>query len=332
MRVAVVGLGAIGGWIAFKMSQAGCEVSAIARGATLDAVREQGIRLKQGEDVLSQPIKVSADPADLGPQDLVIVAVKGPALASVAPAVAALLGPETMVLPAMNGIPWWFFEGMPAPYGGRSLTSVDPSGEINAAIPRSRVIGCVVHASCASPEPGLIVPKAGRMMIIGEPAGGSSERLDRLAAVLRASDFDVEISPKIQQSIWYKLWGNMTMNPISAMTGATCDRVLDDPLVNDFVLRVMAEAAEVGGLIGCPINESGAARNAVTRKLGAFKTSMLQDAEAGRALELDALLGAPKEIAAWTGTPTPAMDSLLGLSRLFARSHGLYPPADPVAV
>ncbi|HTI67181.1 MAG TPA: 2-dehydropantoate 2-reductase [Caulobacteraceae bacterium] len=325
MKIAVVGAGSIGGWFAFKMAEAGHRVSAVARGPTLAALREHGIRMKQGETVRALPVAASDDAASLGPQDLVVVAVKGPALAAVAPAAAALMGPQTVLLPAMNGVPWWFFEGMAGPLGGRPLASIDPEGRIGALLPPRRVIGCVVHAACVSPEPGVVVHRAGNELIIGEPDGSASSRLDEVAEALRSGGFDVEVAPRIQQAIWYKLWGNMTMNPISAMCGATADRILDDPLVNDFILQVMAEAAKVGEGIGCPITESGEDRNAVTRKLGAFKTSMLQDAEAGRPLELDALLSAPREIAGWLDVPTPAMGGLLGLSRLFARSRGLYP-------
>ncbi|MBM6583746.1 2-dehydropantoate 2-reductase [Microvirga sp. BT689] len=327
MRVAVVGVGAIGGWMAFKMAQAGFEVSALARGATLTALREHGVRLRRGDEVGSYPIKASDNASALGKQDLIVLSVKGPALAAAAPAASALLGPDTIVLPAMNGVPWWFFEGLPGPFSGRRLTAIDPDGQIDVAMPARHVIGCVVHAACTTSEPGVTVQRAGNGLIVGESHGGGSARLDRVIEVLRSSGFDVEVSSRIQQAIWYKLWGNMTMNPISAITGATADRILDDPLVRGFILRVMAEAAQIGDKIGCPVTESGEDRNAVTRKLGAFKTSMLQDVEAGRPIELDVLLSAPREIAQWLGIETPAMDSLLGLARLFGRSRGLYPEA-----
>jgi 2-dehydropantoate 2-reductase len=313
--------------MAFKMAQAGFEVSALARGGTLTALREYGVRLRRGDEVGSYPIKASDNASALGKQDLVVLAVKGPALAAAAPAASALLGPDTIVLPAMNGVPWWFFEGLPGPFSGRQLATIDPDGQIDVALPARHVIGCVVHAACTTSEPGVTVQRAGNGLIVGEPHGGGSARLDRVTEVLRRSGFDVEVSSRIQQAIWYKLWGNMTMNPISAITGATADRILDDPLVRAFILRVMTEAAQIGDKIGCPITESGEDRNAVTRKLGAFKTSMLQDVEAGRPIELDVLLSAPREIAQWLGIETPAMDGLLGLARLFGRSRGLYPEA-----
>ncbi|HTK36781.1 MAG TPA: 2-dehydropantoate 2-reductase [Caulobacteraceae bacterium] len=324
MRVAIAGFGAIGGWIGVRMAEAGHEVSALARGATLAALRERGAELRQGDEVRKVRLRASDDPAELGVQDLVVIAVKGPALAAIASAAAGLVGPETVILPAMNGVPWWFFEGLPGAFGGKRLVSVDPDARIAQALPADHVLGCVVHAASISPEPGVIVHKMGRRLILGEPAGGESERLSRVAAALGDSGFEVEVCRRIQQEIWYKLWGNMTMNPLSAITGATCDRILDDPLVNAYILQIMAEAAEIGARIGCPISESGEDRNAVTRKLGAFKTSMLQDVEAGRPIELDALLSAPREIAAMTGVSTPAIDSLLGMTRLFARTHGLY--------
>jgi len=170
----------------------------------------------------------------------------------------------------------------------------------------------------------LTLHSVGRRLILGEPRGGASERLDSLAALLRASGFDVELSRCIQADIWYKLWGNMTMNPVSAITGATSDRVLDDPLVNEFCKSVMREAAAIGARIGCPIGQSAEERNAVTRKLGAFKTSMLQDVEAGKPVEIDVLLSAAREIGERVGEPTPQLDALLGLARLHARTHGLY--------
>jgi 2-dehydropantoate 2-reductase len=318
MRIAIVGAGAIGGWLAVRLAEAGERVSVLARGRTLDAIRERGLTLTAGATTVAARLPASHDPSELGPQDLVIVAVKGPALAAVAPAVAQLLGPETTVLPAMNGVPWWFTTGLGGPLAGQSLSSIDPAGVIAQCIPPSRVIGCVVHASCFARAPGEIVHKNGNGLIVGEPEAERTERLERVAATLRRAGFDVTASQRIQQDVWYKLWGNMTMNPISALTGALSDRILDDDLVRAFMLAVMAEAAAVGDRIGCPIAESGEDRMTVTRKLGAFKTSMLQDAEAGRALEVDVLLAAPREIAAKAGVATPYMDALHGLTRLFA--------------
>jgi 2-dehydropantoate 2-reductase len=197
-------------------------------------------------------------------------------------------------------------------------------GAIAAAIPVRHVIGCVVHATCSVREPGLVRHGFGRGLIIGEPAGGASSRVNALADRLTAAGFETTVSKRIQADVWYKLWGNMTMNPMSALTGATCDRLLDDPLLDRFTLAIMAEAAAIGDRIGCPIHQSGEDRNAVTRKLGAFKTSMLQDVEAGKPLEIDGLLTAVSEIGRRVSVPTPSTDALLGLTRVFAAGRGLY--------
>jgi len=274
---------------------------------------------------LTAPAIIAEDAATLGPQDLVIVAVKAPALRDAAPAVAALIGPDTAVLTAMNGVPWWFFHGLPGPHAGQALASVDPEGTIAAAIPAGRVVGAVVHLACSTAEPGLVRHSVGNRLIVGEPSGGITPRIERIAALLREAGFDTEVTNRIQAEIWYKLWGNMTMNPVSALTGATLDRILDDPLVNAFCLGVMREAATIGAAIGCPIAQTGEERNAITRKLGAVRTSMLQDVEAGRAVEIDALLASVREIGASSGIATPGIDALFGLARLHARTRGLYP-------
>ena len=325
MRIVIYGAGAVGGFIAARLSAAGNEVSAVARGATLAALRAHGVRVESDDGPSVARISATDDPAALGPQDLVVVAVKAPALGDVARRIGSLLRTDTVVMTAMNGVPWWFFDGFGGKYAGTRLASLDPDGSLAAAIPTRNVVGCVVHGAWTAPAPGVVRHVTGRRLIVGEPDGTASPRLDRLAVTLRAAGFEVEASRRIQADVWYKLWGNMTMNPVSAITGATCDRILDDPLVNRFCLGVMAEAARIGARIGCPISESGEDRNAITRKLGAFKTSMLQDVEAGKPVELDALVTAVREIAQLVGEPTPATDALLGLARLHARVRGLYP-------
>jgi 2-dehydropantoate 2-reductase len=325
MKVTIFGAGAIGGFLGTRLAQSGCEVAAVARGATATALRAHGWRLQTGNSTVAVPVRVAEKPSELGPQDLVVIAVKGPALASIAVAISPLLNRDTIVMTAMNGVPWWFFQAFGGEYAGMRLTSIDPDGSIATAIPARHVIGCVVHASCASPEPGLTRHNVGNRLIIGEPRGGDSPRIRSLAETLARAGFDVEVSACIQRDVWYKLWGNMTMNPVSALTGATVDRVLDDSLVNGFCLEVMREAAAIGARIGCPIEQSGEDRNAVTRKLGAFKTSMLQDVEAGKPVEIDVLLSAVREIGQMVGERTPQLDALLGLSRLHARMRGLYP-------
>jgi len=325
MRICIFGVGAIGGFLGTRLAAAGGNVSAIARGATAQALRKHGWRLETEGRLLSASARVVESPSELGLQDVVVIAVKGPSLPAVAATIAPLLGPDTVVITAMNGVPWWFFHGFGAGHKGMQLKSVDPQGRIAAAIPARHVIGCVVHAGCTTPEPGLTRNMVGRRLILGEPRGGESARLESVGALFRDAGFDVELSRCIQRDIWYKLWGNMTMNPVSALTGATADRVLDDALVNAFCLVVMKEAAAIGARIGCDITESAEQRNLVTRKLGAFKTSMLQDVEASRPVEIDVLLSAPREIGAAVGEATPYLDALLGLARLQAQIRGLYP-------
>jgi len=324
MKACIYGAGAIGGWIGVKLARAGCELSVVARGATLAALQAHGLRLQEGEATDSVPVRASAALADLGVQDLVVVAVKAPAMAQVAQAIAPLLGPDTTVLTAMNGVPWWFFEGFGGRYAGTRLKAVDPDGRIAAAIPARHIVGCVVHASCSVQQPGLVKHHFGNKLIIGEPSGRKSPRVQQLAALLDRAGHEVAVSEQIQQDAWYKLWGNMTVNPVSAMTGATADQVLDDELVRGFISQVMLEAREIGGRIGIPIAQQPEDRHQVTRKLGAFKPSMLQDVEAGKPVELDALVTVVKELGELTGVATPFTDALLGLSRLHARVHGLY--------
>jgi 2-dehydropantoate 2-reductase len=320
----MVGAGAIGGYLGTQLARSGADVCALARGATLEALRNHGWRLRIDGKQLSAPARASARPSDLGPQDLVIVAVKATALSSVASALEPLFGPDTAVMPAMNGVPWWFCRGIP-PFGDEPLRSVDPHGLISAAIPYARVVGCVVYCSTSMPEPGLVQHAEGHRLVIGEPSGAPGTRVARIAEVLTSAGFDVPVSDNVRREIWFKLWGNMTMNPVTAMTGATVDRVLADPLAREFCARVMREAAAIGERIGCRIEQTPADRHKVTAKLGAFRTSMLQDVDAGRPIELDALLASVYEIGQRLGMSTPDIEALLGLARVFGRAHGLYP-------
>ena len=327
-KVCIYGAGAIGGWLGAGFGEAGCELSVVARGATLGALREHGLRLRRGDSVLAQTVRVSDDPAALGRQDLVVVAVKAPAMAAVARRIAPLLGPATVVLTAMNGVPWWFLQGLGGEHQGKPLVSVDPDGVIAHAIAVHHVLGCVVHASCALDGPGQVHHVMGNKLIIGEPSGQTTPRLLAVQALLQSAGFEAPVSARIQRDCWFKLWGNMTMNPISAITGAQSTQVLDDELVMAFTSSVMLEAREIGACLGIPIDQEPQERHVVTRKLGAFKTSMLQDVEAGRPVELDALVGAVRELGALVGVPTPQTDTLFGLARLHARARGLYPAAD----
>ena len=329
-KIAIVGVGAIGGlfagWLGSRLPAGQIQLSAVARGNTLRTLHDQGLTWVDAEGAEHRvPLNASDDPASLGVQDLVIVSVKGPAMPVVAPAVRALMGPHTVVLVAMNGVPWWFFDGLPGEAAGLQLHTVDTGGVTAANIPTSQVIGCVVHASAAAPQPARIERIKNNQLIIGEPAGGVTPCVQAVAELLGAAGFGVTVSERIQRDIWFKLWGNMTINPISALTGAPCDRILDDPLVRGYVSAIMLEAKAIGARIGIPIEQSPEDRHAVTRKLGSFKTSMLQDVEAGRPIELDALVGAVREIGQHLGEATPNMDALMGLTRLMGQMRGLYP-------
>ncbi|MBH2010316.1 MAG: 2-dehydropantoate 2-reductase [Xanthomonadaceae bacterium] len=324
MKACIYGAGAIGGWIGSGLARAGCSVSVLARGATLDALQLHGLRLHDGKQITSQAVASSDTPAELGVQDLVVLAVKAPSLPEVARQIRPLLGPDTLVMTAMNGVPWWFLQGFGGALAGRRLTSVDPDGMLAETLPLHHIIGCVVHASCSVDEPGQVQHHFGKQLIVGEPSGEPTARVRQLAALLEKAGFEAPVSAQIQKDIWFKLWGNMTVNPISALTGATIDRIMDDELVRGFISRVMLEAKEIGARLGISIDQQPEDRHQITRKLGAVKTSMLQDVEAGKALELDALVAAVRELGQLTGVQTPYTDALLGLARLKARVKGLY--------
>ena len=315
MKIGIIGAGAIGGWVGARLALAGFEVSALARGDTLAALQE-GLLISEGGSTERAKLSATDDAAVLGPQDLLVIAVKAPSLADAAEAARPMIGAETDILPMLNGVPWWFLEGGP-------LASVDPDGRIAAALPFDQIIGCVVHAACRRTAPNAIEVAHADKLIIGEPGGETSERLARLFAVLDGAELRPDVTSNVRRAIWYKLWGNMTMNPVSALTLATADRILGNADLKPFILACMAEAAAIGATIGCPIDESGEDRMAVTARLGAFKTSMLQDVEAGRTIELEALVGAPREIGRRVGVTTPNIDTLYALTRLVAESRGL---------
>ncbi len=326
MKVCVVGLGAVGGLIAARIAAGGRPVSALARAATLEAVRANGLRLISGENETVVQVNADDSPSALGVQDVVIVSVKTTSLAQVAQSIGPLLGPDTVVVSAMNGIPWWFFTGLGERWRDTRLVACDADGGIARAIAPTRVIGCVVHAAASCPRPGVVLHGFGSRLIVGEPGGAASARLDAVADLLRAGGFEVEASTSIEREVWLKLWGNMTMNPMSALTGATGDLLLDDPLARGLMSEAMREASRIGHELGLEIDMTPEQRHSVTRKLGALRTSMLQDVEAGRPIELDALVGAVSELGRVTGVATPVIDGLLGLTRVFARVRGLYPP------
>ncbi|MBV9528610.1 2-dehydropantoate 2-reductase [Sphingomonas sp.] len=306
MDVCVVGAGAIGGWVAARLALAGHCVMAVNSGGPLGHldVSEHGETKTAAFSHLDAPAR------------LLVLAVKAPALPTAAAALGTVVGPDTIVLPMLNGVPWWFVESAP-------LRSVDPAGTVATALPLPQVVGCVVHASCYRDGPGRIVVKHADKLIVGEPRGGPSDRVAEVRELFEGAGIRCDASDNIRRAIWYKLWGNATINPLSALTRATADRILAQPECRAWMLEGMAELAAVGAAISCPITESGEDRIKVTERLGAFRTSMLQDVEAGRPIELEALLGAPREIARREGIPTPALDRLYGVTRLTAETLGL---------
>jgi 2-dehydropantoate 2-reductase len=331
LKICIAGAGAIGGFLGARLAASGqAQVCALARGQTLAALRKHGWRLQTDKGNSVAPVTASDDAGELGVQDLLIVAVKGPALPVLAPVLRPLIGPQTVILPTMNGVPWWFCLA-DGPFTPFALHSVDPDGRIAQSLPVSQTLGCVVHVGASCPEPGVVRHAMGKELIIGEALGGISARTQQIARLLTQAGFEIKLSANVRYDIWFKLWGNLTMNPVSAITGATIDRLLGDPLVSDFCSAAMREAAAVGERIGCHVTQQPEDRHAITFKLGAFKTSMLQDVEAGRAIELDSIVGAAQEIGQHFGMDTPYINAILGLTRLFARTHGLYPEVPKTA-
>ncbi|MFI7585575.1 2-dehydropantoate 2-reductase [Spongisporangium articulatum] len=322
--VCVVGAGAVGGTIGARLAAAGLPTSALARGATLTALREHGWRLRSADGELVAPVRASSDPDQLGEHDVVVIAVKGQSLDGLAPTLGPLVGPDTTVLAALNGIPWWFFAGIGDAAQGISLPAVDPTGAIAQVLPPERTVGGVVHFSASTPDPGVAVLNAGNRLVVGDAVPGG-DRAASLGSLLGTAGFDTEVVPRIHDAAWFKLWGNLTMNPLSVITGATSDRILDDELVAQFVRSAMTEAMAIGDAIGCPVDQTVDERFAVTRQLGAMRTSMLQDAAAGRSIELDPLVTAVAQLGRRMNVPTPTIDALLGLARLWGRVHGAYP-------
>src|ERR1700722_14554316 len=268
MKICIYGAGAIGGWMGARLAQTGHDISVIARGATLSALRANGLQLVEDGKTTTASVEAAENGAELGPQDIVIVAVKAPAMAAVAAGIAPLLSTNTAVITAMNGVPWWFCDGLGSGLAGTRLTSVDPDGSIAAAIPSAQTVGCVVNASCLQDAPGVIRHHLGNGLIFGEASGRPSGRVKKLVETFAAAGFNASASDQIQRDVWYKLWGNMTMNPISAITGATTDKILGDELVRGFVTSAMLEAKEIGARFGIPIDQAPSDRHQVTMKLG----------------------------------------------------------------
>jgi 2-dehydropantoate 2-reductase len=321
MRYCVVGAGAIGGYLGGWLAASGEDVSFIARGANLEALRSRGIRVIGEDGVVREARGAAAEhPGELGPQDVVLLAVKAHQVAAIAPELAPLFHDQTTVVTLQNGIPWWYFHRHGGPYEGRSLDSVDPGGRIARHIDPARVVGAVVYPAAVLEAPGLVRVVEGRRFSLGEPDGSRSPRAEQISAGLVRAGFKAPVVSDIRSEIWIKLWGNLSMNPISALTHATLAELLGFEPTRELCRRMMEEAEQVAGRLGVTFRIGLDQRIAGAEKVGAHKTSMLQDVEAGKPLELDALVGSVVELARLTGTPTPHIDAVYACASLLAKT------------
>jgi 2-dehydropantoate 2-reductase len=325
MRICVFGAGAIGGYVGAKLAAKGeAEVSLVARGPHLQAMRESGLTLNEGGSQTTVKVVATDKPAELPPQDYVFLALKAHSVPRVLDGIEPLLGPGTAVVTAQNGIPWWYFYRHGGPFDGRGIESVDPGGRIWTAIGPERAIGCVVYPAAEIGAPGVIRHVEGDRLPLGEPSGEKSERVTALSHVLVAAGLRAAVRPAIRTDIWVKLWGNLSFNPISALTGATLVEITRDPDTRAVVRQMMVEAEQIATALGVRLPIDVDRRIAGAEEVGAHKTSMLQDLERGRPMEIDALVTAVQELGKLTGVPTPVIDVVLALVRQRARSAGLY--------
>ena len=320
MRICVVGAGAIGGLIAVKLAEIGEEVTAIARGAHLAAAREQGLKLLMDGVEHVARVRATDRIAEAGPQDVVILALKAHQLSTVAPELRALLGPDTTVVTAQNGIPWWYFIDHGGPYQGKRLESVDPGGVIAEHLDARRVVGSIIYPASEIVAPGVIQHIEGNRISLGELDGRETERLRKLLELFRRAGFKTRASSDIRAEIWLKLWGNLTFNPVSALTHATLVDLCRFPPTRALAASMMGEAQHIAEKLGVSLPLSIEKRIAGAESVGAHKTSMLQDVESGRPLEIEALLGSVIELGALTGTPTPHLDAVYACVSLLAKT------------
>ena len=325
MRICIYGAGAIGGLIGARLAQAGEDVTLIARGPHLAAMRERGLRLlADGKEAILRP-KFAATAAEAGPQDHVIVALKASAVAGAVEAMQPLLGPTTAVTMAVNGLPWWYFHGLEGPWRDRRLMSLDPEDKQWAGIGPDRVIGCVVYPAAEVVEPGVIRHISGDRFSLGEPDGSRSSRVEALSQAFIRAGFKAPVKTDIRTEIWVKLWGNVAFNPISALTGGTLRQICTDPTTRALARRIMGEAEAIAAEFGITMPIDVERRIEGAAGVGDHKTSMLQDFERGRPIELDAIVGAVAELGRLVDLPTPAIDAVFALTRQRALLLGLYP-------
>ncbi|MFM1991405.1 MAG: hypothetical protein RJA99_4362 [Pseudomonadota bacterium] len=322
MKIAVVGAGAIGGYLGAKLSLAGEEVVVVARNRNLEAISANGLKLvlEDGSEQHAKDVRAVQVPADAGPQDVVLLAVKAHQVIDLLPAMRGLFGPSTMVVTLINGVPWWYFHKLAGPWEGRVLESVDPGGRIAAQIEPERIIGSVVYPASELVAPGVIRVIEGNRFTLGELDGQRSERIDALSKAMIAAGFKAPVSKDIRSEIWVKLWGNLCFNPISALTHATLEDICRFAPTRALAASMMAEAQAVGEALGVEFKISIDKRIAGAESVGAHKTSMLQDVEHGRALELEALVGSVVELGRITGKPVPTIEAVHAMASLLNRT------------
>ena len=326
MKVCIYGAGAVGGLIAGWLARSGHDVSVVARGKQLEAIRQHGLRVRDrasGKEEV-HALKAESDPARLGPQDYVVVAVKAQSLSEVADRIAPLVGPDTSIITAMNGVPWWFFDRLKFGNGRQRLQSLDPGGKLARAMPTGRIVGCVIHFAASTPEPGVVLHNMGRKLFLGEPGGENTLRTRRIAEALATAGFEIIVTAAIEKEFWVKLLGNVSFNPVSALTVSTADRLIKNVEVKAYMVQIMREVLAIGRAVGVDADIDPEARIDMARALGPFKTSMLQDLEAGKPLEIDGLLAGTLEIAAKAGVPAPYTQSLFSLIRARGISSNQY--------
>jgi 2-dehydropantoate 2-reductase len=322
MKIAIIGVGAIGGFVGTRLALGGEEVTFIARGANLEALRTRGIRLinADGTEECVPRVKATDSYAEAGVQDIVVLAMKAHQVEAVTADVPKLFGPRTIVIPMQNGIPYWYFHGHRGALAGTRVSSVDPSGVIYDRIPCERVVGCVVYPAAELVSPGIIRHVEGNRFPVGEPDGTTSERVTQIARCFVRGGMQAPILSDIRSEIWLKLWGNLSFNPISALSRATLAEICQYPPSRAIAAAMMSEAQSVANQLGVKFRVSLEKRIAGAEKVGHHKTSMLQDVEAARTLEIDALLGSVVELARRTNTPTPHIDTVFALTKLLAKT------------
>ncbi len=325
MKVCIFGAGAIGGYMGVKLAKAGADVSLVARGPHLAAMQEKGLTLIEEEgETTTVPVTASDDPAALGVQDYVIVTLKAHSVPPVVSKMAPLIGPNTTIVSGVNGVPWWYFHKLEGAHEGTRLDSVDPGNVQWNGFGPDRVLGCVVYPAAEVIEPGVIKHIEGNRFSLGEPDGSKSDRAQALSKILANAGLKAPVRPKLRDEIWVKLWGNLSFNPISALTHATLDILCTDEGTRAVARNMMVEAQEIAERLGVKFPIDVDRRIAGGAAVGAHRTSMLQDLDQGRPMEIDALVASVQELGRVTGVPTPTIDTVLGLIRLRARTAGLY--------